>query len=157
MLLRLAAFALLSLSLLTAAQAQGFAEYVNREEGFAVSLPGAPAIEKFTYTTEYDSKVPATRYTSANRTTRYTVTVVDMRTTDREPARQGIEIRGAIQFAATTLRRTGTVTLDSYHELEGVPVCHLSAAHRPDLTMAVSEKRRQTAGDRNGSEETEVP
>ena len=49
------------------------------------------------------------------------MTVVDLTTTDREPSRQGIEIRGTIQFAATTLRRTGTVTLDTYHELEGVP------------------------------------
>lgn len=40
---------------------------------------------------------------------------------------------------------------------ERVPVCHLRAAHRPDLTIAVSEKRRQEARDTNGSEETEVP
>ncbi len=41
-------------------------------------------------------------------------------------------------------------------ELEHVPVCFLSAAHRPDLTIAVSEKRRREAGDTNGSEEREV-
>ncbi len=38
-----------------------------------------------------------------------------------------------------------------------VPPCFLSAAHRPDLTIAVSEKRRREAGDRNDSDETEVP
>jgi transcriptional regulator GlxA family with amidase domain len=43
------------------------------------------------------------------------------------------------------------------HEPERVPVCHLSAARRPDLTIAVSEKRRQEEGATNGSEETEVP
>jgi transcriptional regulator GlxA family with amidase domain len=43
------------------------------------------------------------------------------------------------------------------HEVEHVPVCFLGAAQRPDLTIAVSEKRRQEAGDTNGSEETEVP
>lgn len=31
-------------------------------------------------------------------------------------------------------------------ELGRVPVCALSAAHRPDLTIAVSEKRRRTTG-----------
>lgn len=31
------------------------------------------------------------------------------------------------------------------HELEWVPACFLSAAQRPDLTTAVSEKRRQDA------------
>ena len=41
-------------------------------------------------------------------------------------------------------------------EPDRVPVCILSAAHRPDLTIAVSEKRRREEADRNGSEETEV-
>jgi AraC-like DNA-binding protein len=44
------------------------------------------------------------------------------------------------------------------HALAHVPVCHVSAAHRPDLTIAVSEKRRQEAGNMNLSEEEmEVP
>ena len=34
------------------------------------------------------------------------------------------------------------------HQREGVPACVLNAAHRPGLTIAVSEKRRQKAGDR---------
>ncbi len=42
-------------------------------------------------------------------------------------------------------------------EPERVPVCILSAADRPDLTIAVSEKRRQDADGTNWSEETEVP
>jgi transcriptional regulator GlxA family with amidase domain len=42
-------------------------------------------------------------------------------------------------------------------EVERVPVCYLSAAHRPDLTIAVSEKRRQDAGGTKETEETEVP
>jgi transcriptional regulator GlxA family with amidase domain len=36
-----------------------------------------------------------------------------------------------------------------------VPACILSAAHRPDLTIAVSEKRRRAADDINGTDETE--
>ena len=43
------------------------------------------------------------------------------------------------------------------HELDRVPACFVSAAHRPDLTIAVSEKRRLEGGGMNGSEETEVP
>jgi AraC-like DNA-binding protein len=38
-------------------------------------------------------------------------------------------------------------------EPDRVPVCILSAAHRPDLTIAVSEKRRQEEGDMNEGEE----
>ena len=43
------------------------------------------------------------------------------------------------------------------HELGRVPACVLSAAHRPDLTMAVSEKRRRVAGGTKGSAKREVP
>ena len=39
------------------------------------------------------------------------------------------------------------------HELERVPACFVSAAHRPDLKIAVSEKRRQDAGGIIGSDQ----
>ena len=45
----------------------------------------------------------------------------------------------------------------SAEELDRVPACYLVAAHRPDLKIAVSEKRRREAGDMNGANETEVP
>lgn len=38
-----------------------------------------------------------------------------------------------------------------------VPACYLIAAHRPNLTMAVSEKRRREAVAITGADETEVP
>jgi transcriptional regulator GlxA family with amidase domain len=40
---------------------------------------------------------------------------------------------------------------------ERVPACHLAAAYRPDLTIAVSEKRRQAQNPRIDPEEREVP
>jgi transcriptional regulator GlxA family with amidase domain len=43
------------------------------------------------------------------------------------------------------------------HELGRVPACIVSAAHRPDLTIAVSEKRRREADGINASEQKEVP
>jgi transcriptional regulator GlxA family with amidase domain len=43
------------------------------------------------------------------------------------------------------------------YDMESVPSCFLRAAHRPDLTIAVSEKRRHEARATKGSEETEVP
>ena len=42
-------------------------------------------------------------------------------------------------------------------ELGRVPACIVSAAHRPDLTMAVSEKRRREADGINRSEQQELP
>jgi transcriptional regulator GlxA family with amidase domain len=44
------------------------------------------------------------------------------------------------------------------HDLERVPGCFLSAAHRPGLTSAVSEKRRRDGDAMDGFDErTEVP
>ena len=43
------------------------------------------------------------------------------------------------------------------NELGRVPACIVSAAHRPDLTIAVSEKRRQDGDDTSGADETQVP
>lgn len=46
------------------------------------------------------------------------------------------------------------------HELERVPHCFVSGAHRPDLKIAVSEKRRRESDSTGGAEEaekTEVP
>jgi transcriptional regulator GlxA family with amidase domain len=42
-------------------------------------------------------------------------------------------------------------------ELDRVPACYLIAAHRPDLKIAVSEKRRQEAEAKTGPEDREVP
>jgi AraC-like DNA-binding protein len=43
------------------------------------------------------------------------------------------------------------------HALDRVPHCFVSAAYRPDLTMAVSEKRRRVRDDTSGTEAQEVP
>lgn len=45
------------------------------------------------------------------------------------------------------------------HDLDRVPHCFVSAAHRPDLKIAVSEKRRLEAADKDSSLEAteEVP
>jgi transcriptional regulator GlxA family with amidase domain len=42
------------------------------------------------------------------------------------------------------------------HVLERVPACYLIAAHRPHLTIAVSEKRRRATAAIKGGEETEA-
>jgi transcriptional regulator GlxA family with amidase domain len=43
------------------------------------------------------------------------------------------------------------------HDLASVPGCFLHAAHRPDLTIAVSEKRRNEPRGTNDAETREVP
>ena len=43
------------------------------------------------------------------------------------------------------------------HALDAVPHCFISAAYRPDLKTAVSEKRRREAEAMKGPDEEEVP
>ena len=43
------------------------------------------------------------------------------------------------------------------HELGRVPACIVSAAHRPGLTTAVSEKRRKATRGTNETEQQEIP
>ena len=45
----------------------------------------------------------------------------------------------------------------AHHELDLVPHCFVSAARRPDLNIAVSEKRRRDAKANDGSNEQEEP
>ena len=42
------------------------------------------------------------------------------------------------------------------HELRRVPACFVNAARRPDLTIAVSEKRRRAEGGINGADDKEA-
>jgi transcriptional regulator GlxA family with amidase domain len=44
----------------------------------------------------------------------------------------------------------------AHHQLDQVPHCFVSAAHRPDLIIAVSEKRRQGSHLKDGPEQEEV-
>ena len=48
------------------------------------------------------------------------------------------------------LRARGNVPA---HDVARVPACVVSVAHRPDLTMAVSEKRRRGSASKNGRSE----
>ena len=45
----------------------------------------------------------------------------------------------------------------SAQQLDLVPHCFVSAAYRPDLKIAVSEKRRRAGAGKTGTETTEVP
>jgi len=61
------------------------------------------------------------------------------------------DITGESPRAVRTRARSGA------DALARMPGCIVSAVHRPDLTIAVSEKRRRLAGGIIGSEETEAP
>lgn len=65
----------------------------------------------------------------------------------------GRTLRDVTGLTPGTIRSRGRAAARG---LDRVPGCFLSAAQRPNLTMAVSEKRRRAAGAINGSPEKEV-
>lgn len=126
--LRLITAALAAMFILVAGDA-GAAAFVSREDRFAVNFPTPPKVEEFTYLSEYKSPWKARRYISEQNGYRYVMTVVDMSTTaltrDRDQfrnvGRPGNERRGAVAFAANSLRNTGKVRLEGYEELQVIP------------------------------------
>ena len=66
----------------------------------------------------------------------------------------GRTFRDVTGKSPSAIRAHGRATA---HELGHVPACILSAAHRPQLTIAVSEKRRRVADGIKGANEKEVP
>lgn len=94
------------------------------------------------------------RATALLRETELSVTEIAFRTGWASLGTFGRTFRDVTGESPGAVRARATAAA---HELARVPLCFVSAAQRPDLTIAVSEKRRKLAGGTNGSEETEVP
>ena len=106
--------------------------------------------------------IPPHRYLLTRRIERATALLRDTDLTITEIAFQtGWESLGTFgrTFRDVTGKNPGAVRSGSRaaaHGLGHVPACIVSAAHRPGLTTAVSEKRRRPTGGTNGSEAKEV-
>jgi len=95
------------------------------------------------------------RATSLLRDTNLPITDIAFQTGWKSLGTFGRTFRDITGESPGDLRALQKATL---HELERVPACFVSAAQRPALTIAVSEKRRQDARDINAaSEDEEVP
>lgn len=79
--------AVLVLSLATAASAQEWDEFVFVEDGFKANFPGAPKVDTTTYMSQYRYTLPARVYSATRGAERYSVTVVDFRSIEK----QGVE------------------------------------------------------------------
>jgi hypothetical protein len=103
--------------------------YVKRQDRFAVNFPAPPRVEEFVFTSAQGSPWKARRYVAEADGFRYSLSVVDTSTTSLTPdndafrntARPGSERGGAIAFAAWNVRKSGTVTTDSYAERQVIP------------------------------------
>jgi hypothetical protein len=59
------------------AAAQGWIEYVNKEDLFAINFPGEPRIQTITWVSEQGANFPGRVYSVENGPTRFAITVVD--------------------------------------------------------------------------------
>ena len=116
--------------------AQGWVEYTDRSERFTMQFPGEPAIEEMTYLTELGVTLPARVYTIHNPPSRFVMTIVAYTEADRihqerceqfpayecDGLEAGIEVRGAIAFAAWNYRANteGEITYDAYAQVDGI-------------------------------------
>jgi transcriptional regulator GlxA family with amidase domain len=91
--------------------------------------------------------------TSLLRDTDLSITEIALRTGYKSLGTFGRTFRDVTGESPGDLRAREKATP---HDLGRVPACYLHAALRPDLTIAVSEKRRQEADGTNLSETTEV-
>ena len=94
------------------------------------------------------------RATALLRDTELSITEIAFQTGWESMGTFGRTFRDVTGESPSAIRARARATAD---ELDRVPACVVKAAHRPDLKIAVSEKRRRLAGGKNGPEQTEVP
>lgn len=129
--------------------AQGWAEYASRTDFFSVNLPGPPAVEEITYTSEYEAGFPARTHVLEDGPARYSVTVVDYTDAERIHAERArdcppdahsgcagasytgvgswiVDVRGAMEHAVWQfLQRDATPTFFGWNFVDLVEGRHL--------------------------------
>jgi hypothetical protein len=109
------------------AAAQGWFEFVDREELFGVNLPHEPAVENITYLSEFGAELPGKVYTASDGQVDYKVTVVDYFLSSELPGSRGVwDFAGSVAYAAWQIRkRGGDITHDGWTEADRIPGHHL--------------------------------
>jgi hypothetical protein len=116
--------------------AQGWIEYIGRQDLFIVNFPAQPTIKEIAHSSEYGISLPARVYTATEGQNQYIVTVVDYSKAEQIHAEkvkncQGYpdtclnrgpnELRGALDYAvASFLEKNGKVTYYGYADTDRV-------------------------------------
>ena len=112
--------------------AQGWREYVSRDEFFLVGMPSAPQITSTTYRAASGAMLPAKQFVATEGQRRYTVTVVHyMNASAADEA-------AAVEHAVRSFRiRQAQVTYDRAQLVEGVPA-HMIYLLNPDQSRVAA-------------------
>jgi hypothetical protein len=116
----------------SAAFAQGWRDYISRDEFFLVSVPSAPQITSTTYRAASGAMLPAKQFVATEGQRRYTVTVVHyMNASAADEA-------AAVEHAVRSFRsRPAQVTYDRAQVIEGVPG-HMIYLLNPDQSRVAA-------------------
>jgi hypothetical protein len=100
----------------SASFAQGWREYVSRDEFFMVSMPAEPQITETTYRAASGAILPAKTFVATEGQSGASVTVVHYMNAS------AADLEGAVEHAVQSFRsRSGEVTYDSPQVMEGLP------------------------------------
>jgi len=114
--------------------AQGWLEYINREDLFIVNFPGKPEVRETAHRSAFEAIFPARVYTVEKDSSIYSLTVVDYREsekihserTDRTEANSSnsvwvTDVRASVAHAAQGFRSMGgEVTYDAWSDIEKI-------------------------------------
>ena len=93
--------ALIGLLLTLPAAAQGWIEFVDREEFFGINLPHEPLVESISYLSEFGAEYPGKVYTASDGQVDYKVTVVDYTLSSELEGSRGVwDFAGSVAYAA---------------------------------------------------------
>ena len=100
----------------SASFAQGWREYVSRDEFFMVSMPAEPQITETTYRAASGAILPAKMFVATEGQSGASVTVVHYMNAS------AADLEGAIEHEGQSFRRrSGEITYDSPQVMEGLP------------------------------------
>jgi hypothetical protein len=104
----------IALMLSSAATAQTWREFSDRQEGWSINFPADPRSETRPYTTPSGAMVPSKVYTVELPTGLFVLTFVELASRPQDEAQ-------AIAHAVGAIRQKGRATYDDAHELDGIP------------------------------------
>jgi hypothetical protein len=111
------------------ASAQGWFDFVERDELFSVNLPHAPAVEEIFFHSEWGAELPAKVFTAADAQVQYLVTVVDYSASDLANNSPLWDFYGSVDYAAWNIRkRGGDITYDAWTQFDRI------AGHQLQIT-----------------------
>jgi hypothetical protein len=113
------------------ANAQGWFEFVERDEFFSVNLPHILAVEEIVFHSEFGADLPGTLFTVSDGQVQYRISVVDYSVSDLPNHSPLWDFYGSVDYAAWNIRkRGGEITYDAWTQVDRI------AGHQLQITNA---------------------